>query len=97
MAWGANAFSCTPHGAHGSDIVRRVTLNATSIFISTLDIFTTQYYSIADAPYRPDVNKVILGMQQQGNLTKLKTRWWKDMIEGGACPVGIFKTCIFSV
>ncbi|KAH8418012.1 hypothetical protein KR222_010349, partial [Zaprionus bogoriensis] len=36
-------------------------------------------------PYRDVLSQAILEMQEQGLLTKMKTKWWKEKRGGGAC------------
>ncbi|BFF90889.1 glutamate receptor ionotropic kainate 3 [Drosophila madeirensis] len=36
-------------------------------------------------PYRDILSQAILEMQEQGLLTKMKTKWWKEKRGGGAC------------
>ncbi|XP_030369659.1 glutamate receptor ionotropic, kainate 2 isoform X2 [Scaptodrosophila lebanonensis] len=36
-------------------------------------------------PYRDTLSQAILELQEQGVLTKMKTKWWKEKRGGGAC------------
>ncbi|CAH1154146.1 unnamed protein product [Phaedon cochleariae] len=48
----------------------------------------TKSYGIAmpiNAPYRGAINKAVLTLQESGNLTKLKKKWWKDVRKGDSC------------
>ncbi|KAH8323007.1 hypothetical protein KR074_002938, partial [Drosophila pseudoananassae] len=36
-------------------------------------------------PYRDTLSQAVLEMQEQGVLTKMKTKWWKEKRGGGAC------------
>ncbi|XP_064550385.1 glutamate receptor ionotropic, kainate 2 isoform X4 [Drosophila montana] len=38
-------------------------------------------------PYRDVLSQAILELQEQGVLTKMKTKWWKEKRGGGACSV----------
>lgn len=40
-----------------------------------------------DWPYRDVLSQAILELQEQGVLTKMKTKWWKEKRGGGACSV----------
>nr|XP_022912678.1 glutamate receptor ionotropic, kainate 2-like [Onthophagus taurus] len=45
-------------------------------------------YGIAmpmNSPYRHDINTAVLKLQEEGVLSRLKTKWWKEMHGGGAC------------
>ncbi|XP_023035438.1 glutamate receptor ionotropic, kainate 2 isoform X3 [Drosophila willistoni] len=45
-------------------------------------------YGIAmrkNSPYRDTLSLAILELQEQGLLTKMKTKWWKEKRGGGAC------------
>jgi hypothetical protein len=35
------------------------------------------------------LSEAVLRLQEQGKLTKLKTKWWKEKKGGGACSVSI--------
>jgi glutamate receptor, ionotropic, invertebrate len=43
--------------------------------------------AISDSPYRNALSEAVLRLQEQGKLTKLKTKWWKEKKGGGACSV----------
>ncbi|XP_025832120.1 glutamate receptor ionotropic, kainate 2-like [Agrilus planipennis] len=52
------------------------------------DVLDDKGYGIAmpvNAPYRSAINKAILKLQEDGTLSDLKTKWWKEMYGGGAC------------
>ncbi|XP_059218526.1 glutamate receptor ionotropic, kainate 3 isoform X4 [Stomoxys calcitrans] len=38
-------------------------------------------------PYRDILSQAVLELQEQGILTKMKTKWWKEKRGGGACAV----------
>ncbi|XP_032596034.1 glutamate receptor ionotropic, kainate 2 isoform X2 [Drosophila grimshawi] len=40
-------------------------------------------------PYRNVLSQAILELQEQGVLTKMKTKWWKEKRGGGACSVSL--------
>lgn len=42
---------------------------------------------IIDSPYRSALSGAVLRLQEQGKLTKLKNKWWKEKKGGGACTV----------
>lgn len=42
---------------------------------------------VLDSPYRGEINKVVLKLQEEGKLNELKKKWWKEMHGGGACDV----------
>ncbi|XP_059218523.1 glutamate receptor ionotropic, kainate 2 isoform X1 [Stomoxys calcitrans] len=39
-------------------------------------------------PYRDILSQAVLELQEQGILTKMKTKWWKEKRGGGACAAG---------
>lgn len=47
-------------------------------------------YGIAmrkNSPYRSSLSEAVLRLQEQGKLTAMKTKWWKEKRGGGACSV----------
>ncbi|CAD7092220.1 unnamed protein product [Hermetia illucens] len=40
---------------------------------------------IKNSPYRNELSQAILNLQEQGKLSKMKTKWWKEKRGGGAC------------
>lgn len=36
-------------------------------------------------PYRKALSEAVLQLQEQGKLSEMKTRWWKEKNGGGAC------------
>ena len=44
----------------------------------------------ADSPYRSALSEAVLRLQEQGVLTSLKRKWWKEKRGGGACSVSIW-------
>ncbi|CAH2982565.1 unnamed protein product [Chilo suppressalis] len=49
-------------------------------------------YGIAmkkNSPYRQPMSESILQLQEQGVLTRMKDKWWKEKRGGGACTIGI--------
>lgn len=53
-----------------------------------IDIFSPYYFP--DSPYRGEINKAVLKLQEDGILNTLKTKWWKDMNEKNPCLVSIY-------
>ncbi|RZC36214.1 Lig chan, ANF receptor and/or SBP bac 3 domain containing protein, partial [Asbolus verrucosus] len=52
--------------------------------------FNNIEYGIAmplDCPYRSDINDAILKLQEQGVLTDLKNKWWRELDGGETCPI----------
>jgi hypothetical protein len=41
------------------------------------------------SPYRNALSEAVLRLQEQGHLTKMKNKWWKEKRGGGACAVSI--------
>lgn len=41
-----------------------------------------------DSPYRDALSGAVLQLQEDGKLTKMKNKWWKEKKGGGACLVG---------
>lgn len=39
------------------------------------------------APYRPDLNGVILKLEENGVIGELQTKWWKQKRGGDVCEV----------
>lgn len=35
----------------------------------------------SDSPYRSEINRAVLKMQEDGKLQMLKTKWWKEKRE----------------
>lgn len=44
---------------------------------------------VTDWPYRDTLSQAVLELQEQGVLTKMKTKWWKEKRGGGACSVSV--------
>lgn len=42
---------------------------------------------IIDSTYRSALSEGVLRLQEQGKLTAMKTKWWKEKRGGGACSV----------
>lgn len=42
---------------------------------------------LPDSPYRHYLSEAVLRLQEQGKLTALKIKWWKEKRGGGACSV----------
>lgn len=40
-----------------------------------------------DSPYRSALSEAVLKLQEQGKLTAMKNKWWKEKRGGGACSV----------
>lgn len=40
-----------------------------------------------DSSYRSALSEGVLRLQEQGKLTSLKIKWWKEKKGGGACSV----------
>ncbi len=40
-----------------------------------------------DSSYRNDLSEGVLRLQEQGKLTSIKIKWWKEKKGGGACAV----------
>jgi glutamate receptor, ionotropic, invertebrate len=40
-----------------------------------------------DSPYRTAVSGAVLKLQEEGKLSLLKNKWWKEMHGGGSCKV----------
>lgn len=53
-------------------------LTSIKIIITTL---------ILDSPYRQPMSESILQLQEQGKITRMKDKWWKEKRGGGACAV----------
>lgn len=45
---------------------------------------------MTDSPYRQPMSESILQLQEQGVLTRMKDKWWKEKRGGGACAVRVF-------
>lgn len=43
-----------------------------------------------DSNYRSALSEGVLRLQEQGKLTALKIKWWKEKKGGGACSVRSF-------
>lgn len=41
-----------------------------------------------DSPYRGALSEAVLQMQESGEITSMKIKWWKEKRGGGACTVG---------
>lgn len=39
----------------------------------------------SDSPYRGALSEAILQLQESGEISRLKTKWWKEKRGGGAC------------
>lgn len=48
-----------------------------------------EFFCVADSPYRQPMSESILQLQEQGRLTRMKDKWWKEKRGGGACTVCI--------
>lgn len=44
-------------------------------------------FKTTDFPYRNLLSQAVLELQEQGVLTKMKTKWWQEKRGGGACAV----------
>lgn len=42
-----------------------------------------------DSPYRGALSEAVLQMQESGEITSMKIKWWKEKRGGGACAVRI--------
>lgn len=43
-----------------------------------------------DAPYRSEINRAVLKLQESGELNRLKKKWWEDLNPKNPCPVSVF-------
>ncbi|XP_066261896.1 glutamate receptor ionotropic, kainate 2-like [Euwallacea similis] len=53
------------------------------------DLLDSKSYGIGmplNSGYRNDINRVLLQLQEKGELGKLKEKWWKEEREGDPCP-----------
>ena len=57
------------------------------LFYNKFDIFQ-------DSSYRQPLSEAVLKLQEQGKLTQMKNKWWKEKRGGGACAVSISITSI---
>lgn len=53
--------------------------------------------SSTDSPYRGALSEAVLLMQESGEITSMKIKWWKEKRGGGACTVGPHFWSFFSV
>lgn len=51
------------------------------------DVSPLIYLPLPDSPYRHFLSEAVLRLQEQGKLTALKIKWWKEKRGGGACSV----------
>lgn len=42
-----------------------------------------------DAPYRSEINKAVLKLQESGELNRLKKKWWEELNPKNPCPVSL--------
>lgn len=42
-----------------------------------------------DSPFRGALSEAVLQMQESGEISRMKTKWWKEKRGGGACGVSI--------
>lgn len=42
-------------------------------------------FSLTDSPYRGELSEAVLQMQESGEITAMKIKWWKEKRGGGAC------------
>jgi hypothetical protein len=45
----------------------------------------SNFFSALDSPYRGALSEAVLQMQESGEITSLKIKWWKEKRGGGAC------------
>lgn len=43
-----------------------------------------------ESKYRSVLSEAVLRLQEQGKLTAMKIKWWKEKRGGGACAVSCF-------
>lgn len=51
-------------------------------------------FAFIDSNYRSALSEGVLRLQEQGKLTALKIKWWKEKKGGGACSVRYFFSII---
>lgn len=43
----------------------------------------------SDSPYRGALSEAVLLMQESGEISRMKIKWWKEKRGGGACGVSL--------
>jgi hypothetical protein len=46
-----------------------------------------KFETFSDSPYRGALSEAVLQMQESGEITSMKIKWWKEKRGGGACTV----------
>lgn len=46
-------------------------------------------YFRSDSPFRGALSEAVLQMQESGEISRMKTKWWKEKRGGGACGVSV--------
>jgi hypothetical protein len=41
----------------------------------------------SESPYRGALSEAILQLQESGEISRMKTKWWKEKRGGGKCSV----------
>lgn len=42
-----------------------------------------------ESPFRGLLSEAVLQMQESGEISRMKTKWWKEKRGGGACGVSL--------
>lgn len=51
----------------------------------------------SDSPYRGALSEAVLQMQESGEITSMKIKWWKEKRGGGACTVSLRYSTLISI